>query len=197
MVISIFKLSLSHTHTQTHKIETQPSHRNPQLHTSEFECHEDMGEVNESRSLLRVRFCCRTAPMPRLLAVAAQMWQKNNLITSVRYHKFMKLDSRVRGICCERTGKLSELHMVYCRAFCLPGALYTSLSRFSLSVNGAPLTVLWVQLWQIAWSKSVWALVACTVKCGSSKIHSVVGTEDLLLLQERDTRQKKTGLKRG
>lgn len=83
---------------------------------------------------------------------------------------------------------------VYC---CLPGALYTSLSRLSLSVNGAPLTMLWVQLWQIVWSNSVWALVACTVKWGSSKIHSVVGAEDLLLLQEKDMRRRKTGLHKG
>lgn len=75
-----------------------------------------------------------------------------------------------------------KLRIVLCYS---PGALYTSVSRLSLSVTGAPLTMLWVQLWQIVWSKSVWALVACIVKWGSSKINSVVGTEDLLLLQEK------------
>lgn len=70
---------------------------------------------------------------------------------------------------------------------CLPGGLYTSLSRFSLSGVGVLLKTLWDQLWQIACSKSVWALVAWTVKWGSSRIHSVVGAEDLLLLKQRYT----------
>ena len=44
---------------------------------------------------------------------------------------------------------------------------------------------LWVQLWHSACSSRAWAMVACTAKWGSSKIHSVVGTGDLLVLAGR------------
>lgn len=106
-----------------------------------------------------------------------------------------------KSLCCNRSSSktiqkdfrtIQEQYMLSfcdCCRVCLPGALYTSLRRFSLSVGGAPLGMLWVQLWQMASSKSVWALVACTVKWGSSKIHSVVGTHNLLLLKKRDKRQ--------